>query len=188
MELVLVERRFDSPIRYEDIVDLEIAGASCHQIRSVRFRKSFFSRDRRRMLCLFEAPDAESVRDAESQARVPFNRAWTCINLQGSSYTKVRSSATEYVVVERLFPESVTPDFVSNALRQSGWCLDLHNAEYVESFLGNDGRRMVCLFLAPDAEAVRRANQQGGVPYTEIWTASVHFSGETGSGPISYAP
>jgi Nickel responsive protein SCO4226-like len=168
MELVLVERRFDSPIRYEDIVDLEIAGASCHQIRSVRFRKSFFSRDRRRMLCLFEAPDAESVRDAESQARVPFNRAWTCINLQGSSYTKVRS--------------------VSNALRQSGWCLDLHNAEYVESFLGNDGRRMVCLFLAPDAEAVRRANQQGGVPYTEIWTASVHFSGETGSGPISYAP
>jgi hypothetical protein len=84
----------------------------------------------------------------------------------------------EYVVVERLFPEAVTPEFVSNALRQSGWCLDLHGAEYVESFLGSDGRRMVCLFRAPDAEAVRRANQQGGVPYTEVWTASVHSSSE----------
>ena len=178
MELVLVERRFDSPVRYEDIVALEIAGYSCHQTRNVRFRKSFFSRDRRRMLCLFEAPDAESVRDAESQARVPFNRAWNCTNLQGSSNENAISTDAEYVVVERFFPEAVTPEFVSNALRQSGWCLDLHGAEYVESFLGSDGRRMVCLFRAPDAEAVRRANQQGGVPYTEVWTASVHSSKE----------
>lgn len=178
MELVLVERRFDSPVRYEDIVALEIAGYSCHQTRNVRFRKSFFSRDRRRMLCLFEAPDAESVRDAESQARVPFNRAWNCTNLQGSSNENASSTDAEYVVVERFFPEAVTPEFVSNALRQSGWCLDLHGAEYVESFLGSDGRRMVCLFRAPDAEAVRRANQQGGVPYTEVWTASVHSSKE----------
>jgi len=178
MELVLVERRFDSPIRFEDIVALEMAGASCHQIRSVRFRKSFFSRDHRRMLCLFEAPDAESVRDAESQARVPFNSAWTCTNLQGSSDANPGNPDSEFVVVERLFPETVTSDFVSNALRKSGWCLDLHGAEYVESFLGNDGRRMVCLFRAPDAEAVRRANQQGGVPYTDVWTASVHLGGE----------
>jgi hypothetical protein len=178
MELVLVERRFDSPVRYEDIVALETAGVRCHEIRSVRFRKSFFSRDRRRMLCLFEAPDAESVRDAESQARVPFNRAWTCTNLQGSSNGNAGSADAEYVVVERLFPEAVTPDFVSTALRQSGWCLDLHGAEYIESFLGSDGRHMVCLFRAPDAEAVRRANQQGGVPYTDVWTASLHLSSE----------
>jgi hypothetical protein len=177
MELVLVERRFDSPVRYEDLVALEIAGYSCHQMRNVRFRKSFFSRDRRRMLCLFEAPDAESVRDAESQAEVPFKRAWTCTHLQGL-HCAVMTPSVEYVVVERLFPEAVTPEFVSNALRQSGWCLDLHGAEYVESFLGSDGRRMVCLFRAPDAEAVRRANQQGGVPYTEVWTASVHSSNE----------
>src|SRR5678815_1124418 len=177
MELVLVERRFDSPIRFEDILALEIAGASCHQTRSVRFRKSFFSYYHRRMLCLFEAPDAESVRDAESQARVPFKRAWTCTHLQGFHPTVAPPSA-EYVVVERLFPEAVTSEFVSNALRKSGWCLDLHGAEYVESFLGSDGHRMVCLFRAPDAEAVRRANQQGGVPYTEVWTASVHLSSE----------
>jgi hypothetical protein len=129
------------------------------------------------MLCLFEAPDAESVRDAESQGEVPFNRAWTCTHLQGLD-SAVKTPSVEYVVVERLFPEAVTPEFVSNALRQSGWCLDLHGAEYVESFLGSDGRRMVCLFRAPDAEAVRRANQQGGVPYTEVWTASVHSSNE----------
>jgi len=176
LELVLVERRFEQPVRFEDIQSLETAGSNWLQIRSVRFLKTFFSRDGRRMLCLYEAPDAESVRDAESQAKVPFNSAWTCVHLQ-SSFTPTRDFPAEYVVVERLFPNAVTPDFVSNALRQSGWCLDLHGAEYVESFLGNDGHRMVCLFRAPDAEAVRRANQQGGVPYTEVWTASVHSAG-----------
>lgn len=177
MELVMVERRFENPIKFEDIQSLEIAGWKCFQIRGVRFLKSFFSRDGRRMMCLYEAPDAESVRDAESQAKVPFSRAWTFTKLE-SSFPQTRNSDSEIVVVERLFPDSVTPDFVSNALRKSGWCLDLHGAEYVESFLGKDGRRMVCIFRAPDAEAVRRANQQGGVPYTEVWTASVHLSSE----------
>jgi len=176
VELVLVERHFDRPVLFEDIEALEAAGWNCFKSRGVRYLKSFFSRDGRRMMCLYEAPDAESVRNAESQAKVPYIRAWSCMKLESGS-SQTRNSAMEYVVVERLFPESVTPDFVSKALQQSGWCLDLHNAEYVESFLGNDGRRMVCLFRAPDAEAVRRANQQGGVPYTEVWTASVHFGG-----------
>jgi len=180
VELVLVERRFDRPVRFEDIQALEIAGHSCLHLRNVRFLKSFFSRDCCRMLCLYEAPDAESVREAEHHAKVPFNSAWTCIKLQGIGTAGVHSSDREYVVVERQFPGAVTPDFVSNALRRSGWCLDLHDAEYVESFLGNDGRRMVCLFRAPDAEAVRLANQQGGVPYTDVWTASVHLPGKGG--------
>jgi hypothetical protein len=177
VEFVLVERRFENPIKFEDIQSLEIAGWSCFQVRGVRFLKSFFSRDGRRMMCLYEAPDAESVRDAESQAKVPFNRAWSFMKLE-SSVPPARNSDSEFVVVERLFSEVVTPDFVASALRQFGWCLDLHGAEYVESFLGNDGRRMVCIFRAPDAESVRIANQQGGMPYTEVWTARVHFSSE----------
>jgi len=179
MDIILVERRFERPVKFEDIQALEIAGLNCFQIRGVRFLKTFFSPDGHRMLCLYEAPDAESVRDAETQANVPYSRAWSCTHLQGSN-PSLRSSTAEYVVVERMFPEAVTAEFVSNALRQSGWCLDLHGAEYVESFLGNDGRRMICLFRAPDAEAVRLANRQAGVPYTEVWTANVHFADGTG--------
>jgi len=125
------------------------------------------------MLCLYEAPGAESVRLAQDQARVPYERAWTCAHLTGSAPT-TDASASELVVVERVFPTAVTAEFVSTAFKRSGWCLDLHRATYVESYLGGDGKKMVCVFRAPDAESVRLANNQGGVPYTAVWTANVH--------------
>ena len=176
MELVLVERRFDQPVEFEDIQSLEDAGSWCLELHGVRFIKTFFSRDRRRMLCLYEAPDAEAVRLAESQAKVPYERAWTCMHLVGDSMRSETSSA-QYIVAERRFIDPVKPEFVSVALQKAGWCLDLHRAEYIESFLGHDGLRMVCLFRAPDAEAVRQANRKAGVPYTQIWRASVHTAG-----------
>jgi hypothetical protein len=75
VELVVVERRFEQPVKFEDIQKIEDEGSWCLEIHNVHFLKTFFSRDRQRMLCLYEAPDAESVRLAEDQARVPYNRA-----------------------------------------------------------------------------------------------------------------
>ena len=176
MEIVVVERKFEQPVQFEDIQALEGAGSWCLNAHRVRFLKALFSRDRRRMLGLYEAPDAEAVRLAEGEARVPFDRAWTCSHLRNDS-TSDQTPAAEFVVAERLFPEPVTPEFVANALREKGWCLDLHRAEYVESYLATDGLRMVCVFRAPDAESVRLANKQADVPYTNVWTASIHVSG-----------
>jgi hypothetical protein len=173
VELILVERRFDQPVRFEDIQRLEDEGAWCLEAYKVRFLKTFFSRDRQRMLCLYEAPDAEAVRLAEDQAHVPYDRAWTCTQLQGT-HPATGAPGFEYVIVERAFPAPVTADFISNALNRAGWCLDLHRTTYVESYLGRTGTKMVCLFQAPDAEAVRLANQQAGVSYADVWTASVH--------------
>jgi len=81
LELVLVERRFSRPTRFEDIQALEDEGAWCLKAHGVRFLRTFFSRDGKRMLCLYEAPDAEAVRLAETQAKVPFDNVWTCARL-----------------------------------------------------------------------------------------------------------
>jgi len=175
MELVLVERRFDQPVRLEDIQKLARESFWCLDIHKVHFLKTFFSRDRRRMLCLYEAPDAESVRLSQDQARLPYDRAWTCAHMQGAQPTA--GGASELVVVERAFTTPVTREFVSAALKEVGWCLDLYGARYLESFLGADGTKMVCLFQAPDAESVRQANEKSQAPYTSVWTASVHPPG-----------
>ena len=45
-------------------------------LHGVRFLRSYFSTDGRRMLCLYEAPDVESVRFANRQAGLPFDLAW----------------------------------------------------------------------------------------------------------------
>lgn len=74
---VLVERSFDEPVTLRQVQDIEDAGIGCLQMRNVRFIRTFFSADRRRMLCLYSAPDAESVREAQREARVPFDDAWS---------------------------------------------------------------------------------------------------------------
>ena len=73
---VLVERSFDDGMTLLEIQDIEDAGIWCLEIRNVRFLRTFFSADRKRMLCLYEAPDAESVRQAQREAGVPFDEAW----------------------------------------------------------------------------------------------------------------
>lgn len=77
MEHVLVEREFEEPVEVDDIQAIEDRGAWCLEVYKVRFIQTYFSTDRRRMLCLYEAPDAESVRLAQSKAGVPFSRVWT---------------------------------------------------------------------------------------------------------------
>jgi hypothetical protein len=173
MELVIVERRFAQPVQFEDIQALEDAGSWCLDLHHVRFLRTLFSRDCRRMLCFYEAPDAEAVRLAEAKAQVPFDRAWTCANVR-IDRTETKSSAPEHVVVERVFPEPLQRDFVVNAIRQGAWCLDMHSVSHVESYLSTDGLQMVCHFRAPDAESVRLASCQAGIPYTDVWTASLH--------------
>jgi hypothetical protein len=176
VELVVVERRFADPVEFEDIQALEDAGSWCLDLHHVRFLKTLFSRDCRRMLCFYEAPDAEAVRLAESKAHVPFDRAWTCANVR-INRPESKPPAAEHVVVERVFPEPVQSDFIVNAIRQGGWCLDTHDVSHVESYLSTDGLQMVCHFRAPDAESVRLASRLVGMLYNDIWTASLHTQG-----------
>src|SRR5690606_35969213 len=73
---VLVERSFDEPVRLEDIQAIEDAGAWCLRAHRVTFARTFFAKDRKRMLCLYQAPDAESVRLAQRDARMPMDAVW----------------------------------------------------------------------------------------------------------------
>jgi hypothetical protein len=125
------------------------------------------------MLCLYEAPDAEAVRLAEDQARVPYNRAWTGTHVPAPR-AAVDDTGKETVIVERAFQQPITAEFAACTFERIEWCLDIHKAAYVESYLSCDGMNMVCVFHAPDAEAVRLANTQGNAPYKDVWTASVH--------------
>jgi hypothetical protein len=78
----------------------------------------------------------------------------------------------EHVVVERSFTEPVQPGDVDKTMARRGWCLDAHRVTFVQGFLSADGRRMVCVYEAPDAESVRIANREMGAPFDRVWTAA----------------
>jgi Nickel responsive protein SCO4226-like len=73
---VIVERSFEEPVNLEEVQAIEDASAGCLETHRVKFSRTFFSVDRKRMLCLYEAPDAESVRVAQREAAMPVDRVW----------------------------------------------------------------------------------------------------------------
>jgi hypothetical protein len=178
METVVIERWFEEPVAFQEIQDLEDAGSWCLDLYSVTFLKTFFSRDRKRMICLYEAPDAEAVRRAERQAKVPFDLAWTGEPLDirgGRPPLPANAPEGEFVVVERMFEDPVVLPELLDRIRERGGCLETYGADYLEAYLSPDRRRMLCLFRAPDTEAVRNVNRTMEVPAVRVYPVTLHI-------------
>jgi len=73
MQLVIVERNFEEPQLFEELQALEAAKHWCLETHEVTFVKTYFSLDRKRMFCVYRAPDADAVRSAQRQAGMPFD-------------------------------------------------------------------------------------------------------------------
>ena len=71
MEHVVVERWFETPIDFE-VKDVAVASAGCRAAYDVRYRRAYLAPNRQRLVCVFEAPDAESVRIVNRQFGMPF--------------------------------------------------------------------------------------------------------------------
>lgn len=65
---VLVSRSFDEPVDFDELQSREDAARRCLQRHHVQFVRSYYSKDRTRLICLYRAPDAESVRVARHGA------------------------------------------------------------------------------------------------------------------------
>lgn len=74
---VLVERSWDEPVRLEDVAAIEEEGAWCLEAHNVTFLRTFFSEDHKRMICLYRAADAESVRQSQNKANMPYEDVWS---------------------------------------------------------------------------------------------------------------
>jgi len=73
---IVVERNFAVPQTDTDFAAVADRERGCLDINRVAWKRSLLSEDRKRMICEYEAPDAESVRRVQRQAEVPFDRVW----------------------------------------------------------------------------------------------------------------
>jgi hypothetical protein len=76
MASIIVEQSFDPPMSDEEYGRLAKRLDPCLDLRHAIWVRSYVATDKRRMICEFEAPDAEAVREAMRSAKVPFDRAW----------------------------------------------------------------------------------------------------------------
>ena len=77
MPLILVEYAFDPPLTDEAWDEMAERMEQCLDQRHATWVTSYLSLDRTRRICVFQAKDAEAVRQAYRSANVKFERAWT---------------------------------------------------------------------------------------------------------------
>ena len=83
MKLVIVERVYDPPMTLAEVLEARRQTAWCMQTHRVRPLESMLSTDGRRGICVFEAPDLESVRMANRLAKLPVERIWSATLFKG---------------------------------------------------------------------------------------------------------
>ncbi len=76
MPRIMVERSFEPPLTEEELRAVEARMAPCLELYDVRWIRSFWSSDRRRMICEYDAADAASVRNVQREAEAKFERMW----------------------------------------------------------------------------------------------------------------
>ena len=77
MARVMVEQVFTEPLTDERYAEFAKKLDSCLEVRRGMWRRSSVSTDKLRMVCEFEAPDAEAVREAFRTSGNAYERVWT---------------------------------------------------------------------------------------------------------------
>jgi hypothetical protein len=76
MPNIIVERSFEAPLTQDELDAVETRMAPCLGLYQVRWIRSYWSADRLRMICEYDAPDAASVRNVQREADARFERIW----------------------------------------------------------------------------------------------------------------
>ena len=77
MAIMVLEQSFETPISPEELNATAKRVDRCLEAHGATWVRSYLSTDRKRLICEFEAADAERVRESYRSAGVPFERCWT---------------------------------------------------------------------------------------------------------------
>lgn len=76
------------------------------------------------------------------------------------------------VIVEERFDPPIDLSQGSPVADKVSPCLPVYDVHWLSSYIARDGTRCVCVYEAPDAEAVRRTYRAAGVPFENVWAAN----------------
>lgn len=182
MQRVIVEHQLDEPIVYDQYARIvREDGKWCFEQYRANYHATYLSADGRRTVCIFDAPDAEALRMVSRALGMSEGSAWsaefrvssTVVPTHGGTACAARPGF-ETVVVERRFDKPFTIAEIEAIPERANWCLETHRVRYLGSYIARHGRRMLCLYEAPDAEAVRLAQIRRNMPFEKVWRAALY--------------
>lgn len=170
---MVLERNFDPAITPADVLELARNSSECLGIHRVNWIASYLDLDGQCMVCHFSAPDMESTRIALRQVNADTSRLWNA-SVHDAPGTGAADIADANVIVERSFENGVELADIQGIEDAGARCLEIRKVRFLRTFFAADRRRMLCLYAAPDAESVRQAQREAGVPFDEAWAFRRH--------------
>jgi len=166
---IFLERNFEPPLAPSDVTARAAKFVDCFDIHRVDWVVSMLATDGSRMVCWFRAPDAESARLAMRDSGGATGALWpgTVHDRPGLEAGQAHGAN---VLVERSFDEATALQTIQDIEEAGIHCLEARNVEFVRTLYAQDRQRMICLYEAPDAEAVRQAQREAGVPFADAWS------------------
>ena len=169
MTEVILERQFDPALTPEDVMDLAIKASDCFNMHRVDWHVSHLAMDGRKLICRFSAPDMESARIALRQSKMDGRKIWS-VNVYDAPGIDEKDVRSASVLVERSFEAPVTLQQIQDIEDAGIGCLESRDVRFIRSYFSQDQKQMFCLYEAPDAESVRQAQREAGVPFDDAWT------------------
>ena len=169
MTPVILERQFTYALDPGGFMQIVNDSVDCLPLYRVTWHESLLAADGSRLVCRFDAPDTEAVRIVGRRPDVESAVAW------GGTVHDTEREGLANVVVERSFAEPVTVEALQAIEDAAAGCMELHRVTFLRTFFSLDCRRMLCLYQAPDAESVRLAQRQAGMPLERVW-ACRHYT------------
>ena len=165
---IIVERDLDPPATAQEVLAMAQQGTACLKLYGIDWVESYLSVNGKFLVCHFISPDTETTRTAIRQTGSDFNAVWAGTLHEGAASEEMAS-----VMVTRCFDESVVLDDIQ-AIEDAGIaCLEMRDVTFVKTLFSIDRKRMMCLYQAPDAEAVREAQREAGMPVDQVWACRV---------------
>lgn len=172
MAIVIVETLSDSPLTPEEPTETDLRVLNCLTERHSTWRYSLLSSDRLRMLCTFEAPDAESVRESYRKGGGGFKRIWTAQVITPDD-TQPQPNETILKVFEGTYPNGLTEEDWNEVNQQILPFYAEHEVEWVQSYVSLDRRQFVGELNVSDAEVIRETYRKFGISCDRVWSAMV---------------
>lgn len=171
MLLAIVETLADSPLTPESPTDTDLRVLACLTECNVTRRYSLLSRDRLRKICIYNAPDAESVRESYRKGGGVFSRIWAGELIQPQGIQPQRHPSM-LKVIECTYPPLGQAEWqeVSSQILS---CYAQRGIEWVRSYLSRDRTRLICELNAPDTQSIREAQHRAGVSFDRVWSATI---------------
>ena len=165
---IIVERDLNPPVTAQQFHVMTEQGMDCLKLHSIEWVESYLSIDGRSLVCHFISPDTETTRTAIRQLGSDFSAVWPATLHDGAA-----GDETPNVMVTRCFDGPVALDDIQAIEDAGAKCLELRDVTFVKTLFSTDRKRMLCLYKAPDAEAVRNAQREARMPVDRVWACQV---------------